>query len=209
MHPHHDLKALEKVNNPADINIFNATGKLNTIAPLKKIEPRKEQFDNMESSYFMKRLNQTNKAQKVVNLEKKLEKFEEAGAKNLEKVRMYVEEEKLKDLKTKEEIRKVQLNKLQRNISFMENWTTKGWENWRKNQDIKHTREQKEKEFEQKMATKTFNEQTRKENMERQDVTEGIAEFEGSLAKFGIEKPAVDEDGEMPKRRKLYYKGLY
>lgn len=177
---------------------------MNTIAPLKKIEPRKEQFDNMESTYFKKRLNQTNKAQKVVNLEKKLEKFEEAKAKNLEKVQMYLEEEKLKEKKTKEEIRKVQLNKLQRNISFMENWTTKGWENWRKNQEIKHTREQKEREFEQKMMTKTNNMTMKKQAEEREDVREGIAEFENSLPKFGIEKPATDEDFDAPKRRNIF-----
>lgn len=35
-------------------------------------------------------------------------------------------------------MRKIQLNKLQRNMAFMEDWNQKGIENWKKNQSVRH-----------------------------------------------------------------------
>ncbi len=44
------------MNNPADVLIFSKTGKYNTVTPLKKIRPPKEQFDKLEGTFFEKRI---------------------------------------------------------------------------------------------------------------------------------------------------------
>ena len=44
------------MNNPADVLIFSKTGKYNTVTPLKKIRPPKEQSDKLEGTFFEKRI---------------------------------------------------------------------------------------------------------------------------------------------------------
>lgn len=52
------------------------------------------------------------------------------------------EEMETKD-RLKQELRKAQINKLQRNAGFMEEWQQKGAGDWKVNQTIKKERERK------------------------------------------------------------------
>jgi len=63
------------VKNPTDIAIYNKTGKFNQKTEIKIIKPARAQYDNMENTFFSRRLNETNKAQKVLNIQYHLEKF--------------------------------------------------------------------------------------------------------------------------------------
>ncbi len=64
------------MNNPADALIFSKTGKFSTVTPLKVIRAPKDQYDKMEQGFFERKLNELNKPQKQVNLEKHLQHFE-------------------------------------------------------------------------------------------------------------------------------------
>jgi len=77
---------LEKVNNQIDVNIFNKTGKLNATNPLKKIPNVKEKYDSMESRFYVERLNRITPAQKTIDLDKHLQKFDEFKQKQDQKI---------------------------------------------------------------------------------------------------------------------------
>lgn len=181
--------ALEKVNNPADALILHKTGKFNPVYPLKRLEPGKLQFDTFESRFFGRRLNEMNKAQKTVNLEKHLKPFRDFQTLQEEILRKRRQEDLIKEQKIKDEMRKISLNKLQRNMAFLENWNEKGKENWEKNQKIMKERVIKEEEFRAKtlehksVRLQAIHEQNKKE------IYEGIEQFESNLKKHGIESP--------------------
>ena len=186
----YELKmALEKVNNPADIMILHKTGKFNPITPLKRLDPGKLQFDVMASRFFDRRINEMNKAQKLVNLEKHLHPFEEFKQQQEDNLKRSREEDIIKENKIKEEMRKIQLNKLQRNMAFLENWNEKGKENWEKNQKVMKERNKKDDDFRAKtqerrsVKLQTIHDQNKKE------IYEGISQFESNLKKLGLDSP--------------------
>ncbi|CAD8205275.1 unnamed protein product [Paramecium octaurelia] len=146
---------LQKVNDPHDVMMHAKTGKYNVIQPLMVIRQPKDQFDKMEQDFFMQKLNERNKAQKDVNLERHLGKFTTFAIQQAEKERRLKIKEETEERNLKEEMRKIQLNKLQRNMAFMEDWNQKGIENWKKNQQIRHKNKVNDDKFKstmQKMA---------------------------------------------------------
>lgn len=191
----YELKmSLEKVNNPADVFIFHKTGKFNPVFPLKKLDPGKQQFDTFESRFFGRRLNEMNKAQKAVNLEKHLQPFEDFQKQQEELLRRRREEDIIKEQKIKEEMRKISLNKLQRNMAFLENWNEKGKENWEKNQKIMKERVVKDNEFRAKTLEKKTVRLEAIHEQNKKEIYEGIDQFESNLKKHGIESPeALDK----------------
>lgn len=174
------------MHNPADIKVFDETGKLNTIVPLKQIRPIREKFDTMESKLFKKRLNQLNRPQKEIDLENKLAKFEDAKIRNEMEYKNKFQEEQERDRQIKDERRKIELNKLQRNITFMEDWQAKGIAEWKKNQQRKHEREKKDTEFELMTTMKAKTKAVGAEMDERREVLGGIDDFEANAGKLGV-----------------------
>lgn len=183
------------MHNPADIKVFDETGKLNTIVPLKQLRPTREKYDKMESHLFLKRLNQLNKAQKDIDLDKKLDRFRSTMDANAQKAEAQRHEELEKDRQIKDERRKIELNKLQRNITFMEDWQAKGWNEWRKNQGRKEEREKKDRDFGRKTAMKAKDLATRAIDNERTEVFDGIGAFEANAKRLGIELEHDPENG--------------
>ena len=87
----------------------------------------------------------------------------------------------------KQEMRRIQINKLQRNAGFMEEWHQKGVEDWKKNQKRQRDREGKTLEFQLKQAQK-YNQVAELKLQEAKDeVTDGIDAFENTLKSNGIE----------------------
>ena len=164
--------------------------------PALKIAHSKEKYDQHAQVFFQQRLQVLNKPQKVLNMESHLDKFEK------EKVRQegtaktfHLEELDAKD-KMRQEIRRAQINKLQRNAGFMEEWQQKGVEDWKKNQQIKKDREKRMLEFEYKQA-QTFNTGTmRKISEANREVLDGINHFEQTLKQIGINPKVRKEDAE-------------
>lgn len=94
--------------------------------------------------------------------------------------------EKKQKSEQKQELRRVQLNKLQRNAGFMEEWHQKGVENWKKNMTVKREREANQLEFDYKQAEK-FNEiALNKLDAAGREVNDGIDQFESTLRSQGI-----------------------
>jgi len=93
----------------------------------------------------------------------------------------------------KQEMRRIQINKLQRNAGFMEEWHQKGVEDWKKNQKRQRDRESKHLEFQLKQAQK-FNTIAENKLQEAKDeVSDGIDAFENTLKSNGI-NPRVQKD---------------
>ncbi len=190
------------MNNPADYILFSKTKRYNTINPLKKIEPAIEQFDNMTSNFFARRLNEMNKAQKEVNLDGHLKKFELKKIKQDEELRKLREEDDINEKRIKDEMRKIQLNKLQRNIAFMEDWKQKGEENWDKNQKILKEREKRDKEFVEKFDERKNQKLKTLQTLNKKDLVEGIDLFEKRLQIYGLDSAQPDVDKRLASKQK-------
>lgn len=93
----------------------------------------------------------------------------------------------------RQETRRAQINKLQRNAGFMEEWQQKGVEDWKKNQTIKKDREKRQLEFELKQAEKYNRVTLNKIDEANYEVNDGIAQFEQTLRNIGI-NPKVRRD---------------
>jgi len=90
-------------------------------------------------------------------------------------------------------MRRIQINKLQRNAGFMEEWLAKGVEDWKTNMSIKREREAATLEFDFTQAEK-YNELTKARLQEAQEeVALGIDAFERNLKAQGI-STKVDKD---------------
>ena len=100
-----------------------------------------------------------------------------------------------KPILTIRDVRKANIDKLQRNAGFMEEWLRKGIEDWKKNMLIKKERERKTLEFEYTQAEKYKASTMRQVQKGTMEVTDGIDDFENTLRKEGI-KPHIDSDEE-------------
>lgn len=177
------------MNNPADVLIMHKTGKFNPINPLKKIEQPREKFDAMESRFFEKKIKELSSSQKAIDLEKHLEKFKVFQKTQEQEVAQMKESDRMKDIKIKDEMRKIQLNKLQRNMAFLENWNEKGKENWEKNQKIMKERSEKDEEFRAKTEEKKKIKLDIAHSNNEREVFEEIESFEKKMKKIGTESP--------------------
>lgn len=83
----------------------------------------------------------------------------------------------------KDEIRKVSLNTLIRNMAFMDDWQQKGIENWQKNQEVRKKREQADKNFNKKQEENQKNKLKKMQELTRNEVYDDIAAFEQTLKK--------------------------
>ena len=90
-------------------------------------------------------------------------------------------------------MRRIQINKLQRNAGFMEEWHQKGVDDWKKNQKRKKDRESKQLEFDYKQAEKYNTIALQKLDDANTEVQDGIANFEETLKGQGI-NPRVSKD---------------
>ena len=166
--------------------IYKKKGSFPSRTEIKIIKPARVQFDKMENTFFSRRLNETNKAQKVIDLNSHLLKFEEdQDAIEMGVARENMERKKL-EAQQKQERRSNQLNELQRAQAFREDWEQKGYENWVKNQKVKHNRLRMVEKFKHTQALKKDKIRERKRNEHEKEVYEGIDAFERNLAKFGL-----------------------
>ena len=132
---------LEKVYPPTDIAILRKTGKVGDNQPALKIGAAKDAYNKMQSSFFKTRLQALNKPQKTMNMEKHLKQFEDEAVRQDAEAKRYEAAEAAEKERIKQEIRRAQINKLQRNAGFMEEWLHKGVEDWKQNMAYKKERE--------------------------------------------------------------------
>ncbi|OMJ83099.1 hypothetical protein SteCoe_16018 [Stentor coeruleus] len=177
--------ALEKTSPPVDIKLIKQR-KIADQPPVKCIRLPRPQFDEMERKNIETRLQTLNKAQKIIDLELKMKKFDDFKHEMEIKVKKAVRAEEQKEKKKKDEKRKGMINKIQRNAGFMEDWEQKGVQEWKKNIETKKKRENTESNFKLRKIEKikvkadTFYLKTCSE------ATNNIDEFEKNMKSLGI-----------------------
>ena len=172
---------LEKVYPPQDISVLTKTGQFGDAQPAQKIAMQKEKYDNVQHAFFKTRINALNKPQKVLNMESHVKKFEDEKERQAEESIQYENKKKEMQAARQQEMRRIQINKLQRNAGFMEEWHQKGVEDWKLNQKRKKDRESKQLEFDYKQAEKYNAVAIQKLDDANNEVTDGIANFEETL----------------------------
>lgn len=66
-------------------------------------------------------------------METHLKKFEDEKERQARKASKLNKQDKINEERRKQEMRRIQINKLQRNAGFMEEWQQKGIEDWKQN----------------------------------------------------------------------------
>ena len=113
---------LEKVYPPTDIAVLTKTGQFGDNQPAQKIAMQKEKYDNVQHAFFKPRINALNKPQKVLNMEAHVKKFEDEKERQAQDAIQYESKKKEMQAARQQEMRRIQINKLQRNAGFMEEW---------------------------------------------------------------------------------------
>ena len=124
--------------------------------PAQKIRPAREEYDKMTDSFFKKRLQRIIKPQKEVLMDKTLKKYHDEQKKQEEVAFKEMKEVQQKEVEAKGQKRKAELNKLQRNAGFMDEWLEKGLKEWRVNILKKKKRENEDEKFKFKQAEMTL-----------------------------------------------------
>lgn len=169
---------LEKTKGLVDYQIQQKTGSPNIVFPLKQFETQKENFDSMEQRLFKERLEKELPAQKALEMQKKLQKYEDlksAASAKAENERAIAEaaEESLRDL------RHNQLQEtLSKAIKFKKNWLEEGAKHWRENQQVFHERRMQEERFGQSRENRIKTRQLSTLDKQNAKVRDEIAEFE-------------------------------
>ena len=166
---------LEKVYPTADMAVLQKTGQFGDNQPAQKIAMPKEKYDKVQHAFFKARINALNKPQKVLNMEAHVKKFEDEKHRQARVAADLDQKDTSMNAMRKQEMRRIQINKLQRNAGFMEEWHQKGVEDWKKNQKRQRDRESRELEFNLKQVQKYNNIAERKLDDARSEVTDGIA----------------------------------
>lgn len=124
---------------------------------------------------------------KPMDLDKKLERFELTRIQNDEKALRDIQKMQKRYEEVKNEARQKHLDTLRRNKEYIKEMETKGWDEWKRNEDVKANRVAKEKDFEDRMTDAMKKRYLHKEELERVDATEGMKHFELNAQKLGIE----------------------
>ena len=124
---------------------------------------------------------------RFTDLETKLEKFDINRQRNEEKAAREIQEMQRRYQEVKNEARNSQMEALRKNKEYIQELDKKGWEDWKKNQDVRLTRQQKEAEFENKMTQRIKNKILEQEEYERTDANEGVDDFETNAQKLGVD----------------------
>ncbi|CAI2385760.1 unnamed protein product [Moneuplotes crassus] len=187
---------LEKVGVPLD-------GHMSDTKPAKKLNPGKEKYDTQAHNHFKVQLQELNESQKNINLKNHLKKFEEIRQKQEAQAHREDEKEHEMKIKLKHDMRHSQIDKLQRNAGFMEEWLRKGIEDWKKNQNVKKEREKKQLQFEFTLTKKLESQTMTQINKAKSEVIDGIEEFENNLKRNGIETEAPGSKESSPSKTRL------
>lgn len=136
---------LEKVYPPTDIAVVRGSklpsltlvaGKMGDNQPALRIAHTKAAYDKQQSAHFKLELERQSRPQREVNMEKHLGKYTAEQRRQEEARAKYFKEQREIKEKMSADVRKAQINKMIRNAGFIEEWTQKGVEEWKKNMTV-------------------------------------------------------------------------
>ncbi len=166
--------------------------------PAQKIRPAREQYDKMTDGFFKKRLQRKIKPQKEVLMEKTLAKYHQEQVRQEQAAQKELQETIQKELEAKAQKRKAELNKLQRNAGFMDEWLEKGLKEWRINILKKKQREKEDEKFQLRQAEMTLTMLQKTKQDAKDETYREIIDFEKRLPKKSPTRAVpVPEDAEI------------
>ena len=139
--------------NPENISLKKSSHFQEMYAPMK-FRQEIPQYDAFDSKHFYETLQRKTRAQKEVDLEKKLKKFEDFKIEQNKKIKQAIEEEKLRQEQEKAINIRNHRNKNQRYHAFLQQFEEKGINNWKNNMLRAKQREIKDVQFQLNEAQK-------------------------------------------------------
>jgi hypothetical protein len=123
------MEGMEKTRDAAP-----SAGRMGDNKPALAIVVQKEVFDGKRSEHFKFMMKKNTEPEKNIRLRNHLGKFEDEKMRQEYVAHISEQEQQNLTLKMGQDRRKAQINKMQRNAGFMEEWQQNGVENWKKNQ---------------------------------------------------------------------------
>ena len=139
--------------NPENISLKKSSHFQEMYAPMK-FRQEIPQYDAFDSKHFYETLQRKTRAQKEVDLEKKLKKFEDFKIEQNKKIKQAIEEEKFHKEQEKAINIRNHRNKNQRYHAFLQQFEEKGINNWKNNMLRAKQREIKDVQFQLNEAQK-------------------------------------------------------
>ena len=139
--------------NPENISLKKSSHFQEMYAPMK-FRQEIPQYDAFDSKHFYETLQRKTRAQKEVDLEKKLKKFEDFKIEQNKKIKQAIEEEKFRQEQEKAINIRNHRNKNQRYHAFLQQFEEKGINNWKNNMLRAKQREIKDVQFQLNEAQK-------------------------------------------------------
>ena len=139
--------------NPENISLKKSSHFQEMYAPMK-FRQEIPQYDAFDSKHFYETLQRKTRAQKEIDLEKKLKKFEDFKIEQNKKIQQAIEEEKFRQDQEKAINIRNHRNKNQRYHAFLQQFEEKGINNWKNNMLRAKQREIKDVQFQLNEAQK-------------------------------------------------------
>ena len=139
--------------NPENISLKKSSHFQEMYAPMK-FRQEIPQYDAFDSKHFYETLQRKTRAQKEVDLEKKLKRFEDFKIEQNKKIKQAIEEEKFRQEQERAINIRNHRNKNQRYHAFLQQFEEKGINNWKNNMLRAKQREIKDVQFQLNEAQK-------------------------------------------------------
>ena len=162
--------------NPENISLKKSSHFQEMYAPMK-FRQEIPQYDAFDSKHFYDTLQRKTRAQKEIDMEKKLKRFEDFKIEQNKKIRQAIAEEKYKMEQDKAINIRNHRNKNQRYHAFLQQFEEKGINNWKNNMLIAKQREIKDVQFQLNEAQKIH------KNLYR-GIARNIAIYHSEIKKF-------------------------
>ena len=174
--------------------------------PAQKIRPVMEQYERMTNNFFKKRLQRRIKPQKEVLMERTLAKYHQEQERQERVAAAEEEAMKQQELEAKQQKRRAELNKLQRNAGFMDEWLEKGLKEWRENMLKKNKRVKEDAKFKLRQCEMMQSTQKKNDQFLKDETYKEITDFEQRMQ--GTQKKSKEskteefgEDMELPEAK--------
>ena len=152
----------------------------------------------MESRFYVERLNRITPAQKTIDLDKHLQKFDEFKQKQDQKIAEDSNRDDNRELNIKANFRSQKREKLQRVISFGTNWAQDGLKAGAANLKIQREREKKDREFKIKQVNKVEDVRTVARGTTQKEMIDQIDKFENQFLQNQEKSTDADDNSNDP-----------
>lgn len=163
-------------------------------------------YDNLSQSFFMNRIQSKAKAQKEINLENKLEKFEDFKIQEDHKIFGSIKNEDNEKIKNRQKLITQLKSESQRYHIFQQKYEQQGIDNWKSNMLFKKEREKKDLDYQLKEAQKYQTMVYNSINTCHSDMLKKIDNFEMVLQQSNQNDMSTAQNSDVEQRNKNFSK---